>query len=160
MLRAKFLFLDIDGVLNSDRFYNGYMSRNVPIPRPPIDRFAVALLDRIIDHTGAFIVLSTSWRAHPNLPGWLLEHGCRGMVVGATPKLMSSTWHSEGRGKEIAWWLNRKSRQGIAVESFCILDDTDDMNPVKHALVQTTQTEGLTNREASMAIAMLNGERR
>jgi hypothetical protein len=147
---VKLLFLDIDGVLNSEACYARHGYQN--IPRPPLDREAVKRLDRIICETGAFIVLSTSWRGDRRIPLWLLAHGCSGAVVGCTPRL-----YGRPRGDEIAAWLNRKAHCGVAVERFVILDDGDDMGRLRPWLVQTTYEHGLRDAEADAAIAMLKG---
>lgn len=55
----KFLFVDFDGVLNSD-----YYLRTCNECGLIIDPSRMELLKQIIDKTGAKIVLSTSWREH------------------------------------------------------------------------------------------------
>jgi hypothetical protein len=146
---VKVLFLDIDGVLNSNAWYKQYGDQN--IPRPPLDRDAVRRLDRIVRTTGAFIVLSTSWRGDRRIPVWLLVNGCSGAVVGRTPR-----FSGRERGDEISAWLNRQARVGVVFERFVILDDGDDMGRLRPWLVQTTQDYGLQDAEADAAIAMLN----
>jgi hypothetical protein len=147
---VKLLFLDDDGVFNSNAWYKRYSDRN--IPRPPLDREAVRRLDRIVRSTGARIVLSTSWRAHPELSGWLLEHGWSGAVVGRTPRL-----RGRERGDEIAQWLNRQARMGVVIERFCILEDGNDMRLRRRYLIQAMQDYGLRDAEADQAIALLSG---
>lgn len=149
-MNVRLIFLDVDGVLNSNAWYDGYLPRGFPVPRPPLDPAAVGRLDRIVRATNAYIVLSTSWRGHPELPGWLLSHGCRGTVVGQTPVLPGRP-----RGDEIAAWLNRKAKQGIAVAAFCILDDGDDMGDLSPWLIQTTQDYGLQDDDVERAITLL-----
>ena len=56
----RVLFLDFDGVLNSDK----YNSERDWRTQGNIDETRLPLLRRIIDETGAVIVLSTSWREH------------------------------------------------------------------------------------------------
>jgi histidinol phosphatase-like enzyme len=51
----KVIFLDIDGVLNSEEF----LKKN---KNEAIDRNNVSILKKIIDKTGAFIVMSSAWR--------------------------------------------------------------------------------------------------
>src|SRR5260370_34823589 len=55
----KIIFLDIDGVLNCD---------NTPNPRKfpyIIDKKLLARLKKLLDRTGAKVVLSSSWRCDP-----------------------------------------------------------------------------------------------
>ena len=54
----KVIFLDIDGVLNSRR-YDAKRDKN---GNTNIDETRLPLVKRIVDATGARIVLSSSWR--------------------------------------------------------------------------------------------------
>jgi len=146
------LFLDIDGVCNSDQWYDQFLAAGNPIPRPPLDREAVARLDRIIRATGAWIVLSTSWRGYPELPRWLMEHGCSGAVVGCTPRL-----DYRPRGHEIAAWLNQQAKRGVPIRRCCILDDGFDFDGVRQWLVRTDPKYGLQDDGVARAITLLGG---
>lgn len=144
------LFLDIDGVLNSEAWLQRYLDAGQPLPRPPLDPLAVARLERIIRETGARIVLSTSWRGHPELPGWLRSHGCTGEVIGVTPYLGIGP-----RGREITRWLERAQARHEPIGSVCILDDGDDMGDLRPYLVQTDPAVGLQDGDVDRAIALL-----
>ena len=63
-LYMNYLFLDIDGVLNTKWWYT-QMDRNTPREKYgyAFDPNAVANLKRIIDETGADIVISSSWKS-------------------------------------------------------------------------------------------------
>lgn len=150
MRHNRAIFLDVDGVLNSDAWYDGFLSEGKRIPRPPIDRMAVDRLDQIVRATDSWIVLSTSWRGYPELPRWLVERGLSGPVVGCTPRL----WNRQ-RGAEIAAWLNQQARTGVPIKQWCILDDGDDMGAMTPWLVQTTQQDGLQDEHVYRAVVML-----
>lgn len=154
-MTVRLIFLDVDGVLNSSAWYDGFLSDHRPIPRPPIDREAVARLELVVRATGAHLVLSTSWRGEVRLPLWLLQHGCSGAVVGRTPYLYDRHGYHVERGVEIASWLRRKARCGVAIRSFVILDDGDDMGSLRSNLVQTTQELGLQDEHVEHAMALL-----
>ena len=72
----RLVFLDVDGVLNTDRGVNlEYPAGEAPdgvIPDPrdptfvPLDRAPVENLQRLCQSTGADIVLTTSWRLNKN----------------------------------------------------------------------------------------------
>lgn len=62
----KVIFLDFDGVLNSNT-YNASHWR----PGVLIDPSRMSLLKRLVDAAGAEIVLSTSWKEH-----WSREESC------------------------------------------------------------------------------------
>jgi len=55
----KIIFLDIDGVLNSLKY-----DRNRTVKQGNIDETRLPLLKKLVDETGALIVLSSSWRKH------------------------------------------------------------------------------------------------
>lgn len=59
----KVIFLDIDGVLNTKWWYT-QMNRNTPKDKYgyAFDPKAVANLRRIVEETGADIVISSSWK--------------------------------------------------------------------------------------------------
>lgn len=89
----KVIFLDFDGVLVTvhDRYTAG-------------SPFCVFNLNRIIEATGAKIVVSSSWRIlfeMEELTRFLKEWGVQGEVIGKTP-----VNHDGERGDEIQAWLN------------------------------------------------------
>lgn len=140
--KLKIIFLDVDGVL-----INNKNKKRWDEPDPE----CVAQLNRVIEATGASIVLSSCWRVGRSvvecrelLAGW----GVTGKVIDRTPEL-----HLE-RGCEIAAWLAAYPRD---VESFVIIDDDKDMVNLLYALVQTDFREGLTPLHADRVIARLNG---
>ena len=61
---SKIVFLDIDGVLNTGWWYT-QMDRNTPKDKYgyAFDPKSVANLKRILDETGAEIVISSSWKS-------------------------------------------------------------------------------------------------
>jgi hypothetical protein len=88
---------------------------------------------------------------------WLKDCGVKGKLVGMTPDLC----HQKGshliveakeRGHEIQAWLDT---QNSNVESFVILDDDSDMAHLLSKLVQTKFEFGLTERDATRAITLL-----
>ena len=60
----KVIFLDIDGVLNTSQTFIGIHNEYIEkgIRRIEIDLNRLKLLKRIVDQTGAVIVLSSSWK--------------------------------------------------------------------------------------------------
>jgi hypothetical protein len=106
---VKVLFLDIDGVLNSRK----YFAMGVPVNdriyladndyARMIDPEAVELLNEVIDRTGARIVVSSSWRqafdTFADLRACLLRAGIRRCIVSRTPFINAE------RHKEVERWL-------------------------------------------------------
>lgn len=114
------------------------------------DEKAVARLQRLVEATDAKIVISSTWRLLHSLSdirGLLDKHGFKGNVIDKTPRIPDGV-----RGGEIQSWLEGKN-----VDSFVILDDDDDMEPLMDKLVQTDFESGLQDEHVERAVEMLNG---
>lgn len=133
----KIVFLDFDGVLNC-----------ITSPEFTIERVFVERLNRILAVTGAHVVISSSWRLEPReAVGALLMNGFAGGILGGTPYLPGAI-----RGLEIQTWINA---QGTEPESFCILDDDQDMGHLTPFLIKTSLADGLQDRHVERAIEIL-----
>lgn len=150
----RVVFLDFDGVLNSQKFFEAQYStlgRAATLGTPEqLDPSAIALVNDILAETGAVVVISSTWRMFgvEKCVAMLREVGLAGEVVGATPRLDGY------RGAEIEHWLTLNAPpRGIA--AFVILDDDSDMEPHMAKLVQTDHMVGLTHADARRAVAML-----
>lgn len=150
----KVIFLDFDGVLNSHKWIGAnqhlfetdrlFMHRDV-------DPEAVERLNRIVDATGAEVVVSSTWRrmnSRGMLQFILRKHGFNGFVKDVTPILGTR------RGFEIQQWLDEHG----PVESFTIIDDDSDMEHLMDKLVKTSFDDGLQDRHVEQAIAMLGAK--
>jgi len=153
----KVIFLDIDGVLTTSK--TGYDS---------FDFDSTNLLSWIIRLTGAFIVLSSTWR----FGEWseVLDSIRRGSQRHSRWSRRPARQYSQDnsdivariigrtsgrggeRGAEIDAWLKKNP----GVTSFVILDDDSDMEPHSGRLVQTSTEHGLRRRNAEAAIRLLN----
>ena len=123
----KVLFLDIDGVLNSDNWfgYRLYCIKNNMYDRvlnfidtndentehklTMIDDRAIANLNRIVEETGCKIVLSSSWRSSRESENVFTQYilklkGFKYEFYDITPRLWFSDF-SIRRGEEIKFWL-------------------------------------------------------
>jgi len=179
------IFLDIDGVLNSEaylrRLDEQHRQRGHADPVRPehektcecyrlehqIDRHAIARLNRLVAETGANIVISSSWRKlmdPPELHRVLKSHGLVAEIVGETPDgyndpEMRATFGCIDRifrGHEIDLWL----KQHPEVTRFVILDDSSDMELHKNRLVQTDCEEGLLDAHVDLAIRVMSWDGR
>lgn len=157
----KIVFLDIDGVLNSETFY-----RRHPTPgKWDLDVECVARVNEVCKTSQAKVVLSTSWRVGRrgfDLIPHLRSQGLEGEVIGATPWipiLVEEDIVSSPRGVEIAHWLRLHGRSsehlGSGLDKFVILDDRDDMVGLENRLVQTNPEIGITGEDAERAISLL-----
>lgn len=109
----KVIFLDIDGVLNSDEYFDKIKDLNIQGIQSEVDIEKIKLLKKAIDETGAKVVLSSSWRYTRNalyLKELLLQYD---IYTDSTPFLQNK------RGLEIKKWLDNNP----SVEDFVILDD-------------------------------------
>ena len=152
----KVIFLDIDGVLNSDRYVKERDWRT----QGNIDETRLPLLRRVVEETGAVIVLTTTWRKYwspdPALwdPRWqqsgeaFARHGLE--IFDRTPE-----YAGNNRDAEVRDWLAAHAGE---VESFVILDDMHfGWGELADRLVQTSARigRGLMENHVEKAIQLL-----
>lgn len=141
----KVLFLDVDGVLNSKRWF----AENASQSAVSVDPVALARLRRVIDATGCALVLSSTWRLVPQCVADLESLGL--VFLDKTPTL-----HKFHRGEEIFEWLKTHRNVG----PYAIVDDDadagDGFNLESH-FVQTTWNDGLLDEHIPLLITILGG---
>jgi hypothetical protein len=140
VMKPRVIFLDIDGVLAPIRRRDRYSE---------LDPACVAVLNAIVEQSGAVIVVSSSLRFGKTVAGLqeLLEaHGFRGRVIGATP----TNLRGYDRGDENGAWLTEHPIAGCV-----ILDDHRDMGELLGYLVQTDAALGLRPADAERALEKL-----
>ena len=151
----KVIFLDIDGVLNSWRWYKDQTLKGKHVsmlPDDQIDPKAVTRLNTIIERTGAKVVVSSTWRLNrtvAQLAEILGSKGFTGEVIGKTGRRGGPR---PQRGDEIQDWLN----ENVGVERFVIIDDDSDMVHLMDRLVQTGMKKGLTQALAEEVVQKLS----
>lgn len=160
--KMKVIFLDVDGVLNSlscKEKIEGYIF---------VEDEKIARLKEIIDHTGAKVVLSSTWRY-----GWhAMEHvkepdendlrdiymfeALRDKLLEHGIELLGYTKDFGRRGDEISDWL--KKWMGEPIETYVILDDMGAVEMRTHCryLVQTSISRGLEQKHIKRAIDILH----
>lgn len=159
----KVVFLDVDGVLNSEQWF-----QQRPTPkRFTVDPKCVARVRKLCEVTDAKVVLSSSWRVRMKvrqLVDLLSRSGLpREVMVGVTPHLLPhelpGTMEEAPRGMEILEWLTteryRENLRGGRVEKFVIIDDKSDMFGLEKHLVQTNKEIGISDRDVEVAISHL-----
>lgn len=137
---SKIIFLDIDGVLAH------YESNE------EIDPVCVARLDKLVEETGADIVISSTWRASHSLEEIQVQlemHGFRGRIVDATPVLLGAT-----RGEEIAEYL-ASIQEPLR---FVILDDVNDVGDLVHHLILVDDFVGLQDEDVERCLNLLSND--
>ena len=174
----KVLFLDIDGVLNSENWFayriycvknnmvNILMNfvdtddRNIKHKLTMLDDRAIANLNRIVEETDCKVVLSSSWRSSIESENIFTQNllklkGFKYEFYDVTPRLWFSDF-SIRRGEEIKFWLDKESEKH-EIESFVILDDDSDMLPEQmNNFIHVDGQVGLTDRDVLIAIEILN----
>ena len=151
---TKIIFLDFDGVLNTEHYQGLLQYQGKPWQDEYgafFDPKAVKQLKRIIDATDADIVVESSWKylgldAMKEL--WEVRN-LPGTIIDITPSLLG-----KNKGVEIASWLSKYAKQDIR---YVIIDDEyvilDSQLP---HFILTNPYEGITEEQANRAISMLN----
>jgi hypothetical protein len=135
----KVIFLDIDGVLNSTRTSN---PRKFPyVVDPPL----LTRLNRLLERTGAQVVLSSTWRLDPI--GILAAKHWGVPFFDICPDMPGCA-----RSSEIIAWLTKHPD----VQRFAIIDDEDDeLDDLP--VFQPSRKTGITQQVVDGVVNYLNG---
>ena len=119
-----------------------------------LDERAICQLRRIVETTGAEIVLSSSWRWYKDQRNTVHKQLKRKNIdfIDTTPIEITIKM---SRADEINAWLEKHPE----IDNYVILDDEEikDIKLIPH-LVRTTFKHGLTRDKAEQAIKILKGE--
>jgi len=149
----KYLFLDFDGVLNTNNNYT----------LSTFDPVTILALNKIVENTNCNIVISSSWRENNTLiklKKYLQDSNFLypERIVDVTPTLSvrdPETGYIDiapCRGLEILAYVRvLRIKQWVAID-----DMTDEY--MRYNLVQTNYENGLTDALANIAIEKLNNE--
>ncbi|WP_127532157.1 HAD domain-containing protein [Paenibacillus kobensis] len=155
----RIIFLDIDGVLNTDRAVRlRQLHEQADIN---FDAEAMKNLQELIDATDAYVVISSTWRIHYNTENRLwtelirnfMQYGLEHRIIGITPVLDSNLQPST-RWREIESWL-RNYLDGH-IQSFVIVDDEWEMGPYTRThFLKCQGYRGITTEVKDKAIQIL-----
>lgn len=156
----KYLFLDIDGVLNHDKWYDSKRMKElsptfIRWEQECFDPECVQRVNRILKETGAELVVSSSWRGDPELSE-IFESVGLPTDYSVTPIVDIANWvYYEHRGEEIKAFI-----QVFPCENYVILDDDTDFTEeqLKNHFVHCSNKDGLTEEKTNQAIKILNNE--
>jgi hypothetical protein len=183
---VKIIFLDVDGILNCESAYrSGECQYQEWVwedgSKDHYQRFcswSKELLNKLIEETGAKIVISSTWR-HSGIDFmkkvWELE-GMSGEIIGITPS-MRTNGITIPRGMEIKYfleedlgfhhinWSEEEQQQVMdksGVENYIIIDDDSDMlygqrNHFVHVFPSPRNKTGFNKRYYKMALKKLSG---
>lgn len=153
----KVIFLDIDGVLSPTHYMNSlYKMWKASFNEiKSHDEYGQLFfyqncdaLKKIIDETGAKIVISSAWRleGEAKMKEMWADRNLAGEIIGIT--LVGAN-----RGVEISQWINCNDFQG----NYVIIDDLKLMLKEQEPFfVNTNGFVGLTMKDAEKAIQILN----
>lgn len=149
----KVIFLDIDGVLNSDTFCDEYLEEHGvdPVFEDILSKKMIAYLKQIVQKSGADIVLSSTWREIESAREAVIEQlAAFGMSISDCTPDSRREW---SRGDEIMAWIAEHPE----VSRVLILDDTsvNDIPELQPHQVLTTWKWGLTSDHVPMALTIL-----
>ena len=154
----KVIFLDIDGVLNSNDWYvrtRGIAKQD----QGDVDPETVKLVNELIEVTGSKVIMSSSWRSDfENSCEYLYERGLvSNVIIGKTPHF-TYTCSNDAirktlcRGNEIQYILETED-----IIDYVIFDDDQDMLYCqKDNFIHIDSMYGITKENVEQAIKILN----
>lgn len=157
----RVIFLDIDGVANSQPYLLGLPKDEVNRVVAPnsfdwalhLDPVNVTRLERLVVQSGAEIVVSSDWR-HGHTCARIQEYLGR---RGAPHASVIDRCPDGDRGPSILDWLrwNQETRAFGPVRSWIALDDCREMGEAEPRTVRTDPAVGLTDADVDRALSML-----
>ena len=81
----KYLFLDVDGVLNSDEWYHEEWNKDHVYPQGDFDPKCVDIINDIVSKTDCKVIVSSSWRTDSNLQSVFDKAGLKFQIYSTTP---------------------------------------------------------------------------
>ncbi|MBR3799530.1 MAG: hypothetical protein IKK36_11550 [Bacteroidales bacterium] len=167
------IFLDFDGVLNTEKYYCELKSKGLPSDDKYgqlFDPEAVANLRKIIDATDARIVVSSSWRymGLNVLQRMWYDRDLPGRIVDITPlhllddklcdtDLTQVDMLSLCRGNEIKWYFDEVLDANSNSRRFVIFDDLKEVLPeLQDHFIRIDPIVGITEEDVERAVEIMN----
>lgn len=163
-MRVRIVFLDIDGVLNSNAFWTRMRKegRSLVGVENRIDAAGIVRVNRLCVENDADVVVSSTLRlsnSRARLQQLLNDRGFTRRIIGETPDYTvraspGGLWMANERGYEIQGWLDDNDEYDVA--SFVILDDDSDMAHLADRHVRISSDVGITDADVERAAKILN----
>ena len=164
LMQGAILFLDIDGVLNSEYYASLYTEKewdSLTYFERHLDNKAIQLINYICDKTKAQVIISSTWRygrSVEQLQDILNSRGATFKVVDKTPE-----YDIRYRGYEIDAWISKnrsKDKNGnyFKFTNYVIIDDDieDMLLKQKDNVFKINRWTGITKEDADMIVEFLN----
>lgn len=166
----KLIFLDIDGVLNSNNYAEKRMKQGIKYEIDPVDPDALHRLLEVISQTSAKIIISSSWRGL-SYKDTVAEFRKKPQICPLIPYIIGVTprMNVDRRGMEInyvvchwKWCIEKglidEKYKDEKIDKYIIIDDDTDMLLFHKTLfINTSWIEGFTDEDAARAVKILNG---
>lgn len=146
------IYLDIDGVLNSDEFAKHCLEEEGydPFDCDDLDPRAIRNLKHIVDNTGASIILSSSWRWDSKAFEAIKKH-LKVFALEIADTTIMEPLTTMSRTKEIEQHLQNNP----SITKYVILDDANIEEPLTAHWARCFFKNGLTKQVADKAIEIL-----
>lgn len=156
---TKILFLDVDGVLNTDSMFAQQTGDDATGTYKLCDK-RIAMLNAMLEAVGAKVVLSSSWRRSASHVAFLEEQGAlkhkhEDWRTGESPvrDLDTGAYLHHERGREVAEWLSRHPE----VTQYAIIDDLEGFLPEQNRyMVRTSSYFGLGKKHIRVLTRLLS----
>lgn len=150
----KIIFLDIDGVLNTDKWEAYMLSQRLPLEDEFgifFDKEAIDNLAKIIAVTKAEIVIHSTWKLGKSID-WLQllwkKRSLPGNILGITPDVPPFY----NKMDEIAAWLAANPD----ISNYVILDDEDEFSSYQRPhLIRIDSVIGITEENVNETVEIL-----
>ena len=156
-MKQNIIFLDIDGVLNSERWYKLYMVSSLKHNKDiheDINPFEISNLNIVLDYTKAKIVISSAWRfAFKSTCDKLYDSNLRKDSI--IDKIDGYEFdHEAGRAQLIQNYIDEHKDE---IDNYVILES--DFAPLKNQkqhYIKIDKVTGLTGKNCMQIIAILD----
>ena len=160
--KNKYIFLDFDGVLNTENYYRDLQINGTPTMDNDgvlFDTSCASLLNSIIETTKAKIIVTSSWRffySMEQLKEMWKNRELNGELQDITPtNFILSPEELHTKGIEIKAWFNSKNLEQ-QYTSYAIIDDENLFLASQQShLVLTNPDTGITKEIAEQVIKLL-----
>jgi len=148
----KILFLDIDGVLNSEVYYKSISHSDNNSSR--FDPLSVELIKKLVEEFSLRIVVSSTWR-YGAVDRLMHELKNSNLIQYLYHEWFTPVIHPAHRGTEIKLWLDLHPE----VTDYIIIDDDENMLEEQMSrFVKTDLHQGMTEEHFNRVRAILSAE--